>query len=78
MRYVISADCMNCGVCESMCPTSAISESETGFVIRRDLCTQCGTCAPYCPARAILRLENVPSAKGRRAVRVFGAALSKA
>lgn len=76
MSYDINADCMNCGVCEAMCPMGAIYESEDGFVIRRDRCNQCGMCAQYCPARAIIRREEVASPRGR-ANRVVGAASSK-
>jgi ferredoxin len=78
MSYDINADCVNCGVCEAMCPMNAISESEHGFVIRRDRCNQCGMCAQYCPARAIIRREDIASVKGRRARRVFGVAPGKA
>ena len=53
MAYIISSDCMDCGVCEFMCPKDAISEAKNQFVIRKERCDDCGTCAPYCPARAI-------------------------
>lgn len=53
MSYIISADCMDCGVCEYMCPQDAIYEAKTQFVIRKDRCDDCGKCVPYCPARAI-------------------------
>ncbi len=53
--YMISSDCMNCGVCEFMCPQRAIREAPNQFVVRRALCNGCGDCVPYCPVRAIVR-----------------------
>ena len=52
--YMISSDCVHCGVCEFMCPQSAIREAPNQFVVRRGLCNGCGECAPYCPVRAIV------------------------
>ena len=54
MTYMISSDCMNCGVCDFMCPLSAIREAPNQFVVRRQLCNGCGECVPYCPVRAIV------------------------
>jgi ferredoxin len=54
MRYLISSDCMHCGVCEFMCPQSAIRDAPNQFVVRRQLCNGCGECVPYCPVRAIV------------------------
>jgi MinD superfamily P-loop ATPase len=54
MRYLISSDCMHCGVCEFMCPLGAIREAPNQFVVRRGLCNGCGDCVPYCPVRAIV------------------------
>ena len=58
MSYIISTDCMDCGVCEFMCPEGAIFEAKKQFVIRRDQCNDCGTCVPYCPARAIVHRDE--------------------
>ncbi len=57
MAYIISSDCMDCGVCEFMCPEGAIFEAKRQFVIRKDLCNDCGICVPYCPARAIVHRD---------------------
>jgi ferredoxin len=54
MTYMISSDCGRCGVCEFMCPESAIREAPNQFVIRRRLCNGCGECVPYCPLQAIV------------------------
>lgn len=56
--YMISSDCMHCGVCEFMCPQSAIREAPNQFVVRRGLCNGCGECVPYCPVRAIVPAEQ--------------------
>lgn len=53
--YVISSDCMNCGVCEFMCPTAAIVPAPQHFVIGADRCDGCGICVPYCVVSAIVK-----------------------
>ena len=52
--YIISTDCMRCGVCEHMCPVEAIIEAKRQLIILKRLCTGCGECTPYCPAEAIV------------------------
>lgn len=54
MLYMISSDCVHCGVCEFMCPQRAIREAPNQFVVRRQLCNGCGECVLYCPVRAIV------------------------
>jgi ferredoxin len=49
MAYVINDDCISCGACESECPTSAISEGDSKYVINSDECIDCGACADVCP-----------------------------
>src|SRR6266542_3453747 len=39
--YIISSDCMDCGVCEYMCPQGAIFEAKRQFVINKALCNGC-------------------------------------
>ena len=53
MAYIINDDCINCGVCESECPTSAISAGDDKYVITAGDCTDCGVCAESCPVDAI-------------------------
>lgn len=64
MAYIISTDCMDCGVCEYMCPQQANFEAKKQFVIRKNRCDDCGMCLPYCPARAIVFAMNSTPGKG--------------
>ncbi len=52
MAYVINDDCLNCGACANECPTEAISEGDSKFVIDPDKCIDCGSCASICPVNA--------------------------
>ncbi len=52
--YIISNDCMSCGICEHMCPLNAIVETRRQLSILKRVCDGCGICAPYCPVRAIV------------------------
>lgn len=57
--YVISSDCMSCGVCEFMCHTGAIVQAPNQFIITKQLCDGCAECVPYCPAEAIVRRDRL-------------------
>ncbi|MDD4583859.1 MAG: 4Fe-4S binding protein [Eubacteriales bacterium] len=52
MAYVISDSCIACGACEPECPTEAISEGDSIYVIDPDKCIECGACANVCPVDA--------------------------
>lgn len=53
MAYKIDSDvCIDCGICEAECPTSAISEGDGFRVINPELCTECNNCAEVCPVDA--------------------------
>lgn len=56
MAYVISDECIACGVCIDECPVNAISEGDI-YVIDPDICTDCGSCAEVCPVEAISMAE---------------------
>jgi heterodisulfide reductase subunit A len=49
--------CIGCGICEYLCPYSAIRLEKIGkvkkAVVIAAACKGCGVCASYCPARAI-------------------------
>lgn len=75
MSYIISSDCMDCGVCEFMCPEGAIFEAKNQFVIKKGLCNDCGTCLPYCPARAIVQRDEFGARQARSVRSVLGGVL---
>ena len=52
MAYKISDDCINCGACESECPTQAISQGADTYVIDPEKCIDCGACEGVCPVEA--------------------------
>ena len=58
MAYMITEDCILCGVCEAECPNEAISEGDVIYVIDPDRCTECvgfydeSQCAAVCPVEA--------------------------
>ena len=54
MAYRISDACINCGACDSECPSGAISEKNDARWIDPDLCIDCGNCVSVCPTNAIL------------------------
>ena len=75
VSYIISSDCMDCGVCEFMCPQDAIYEAKNQFVIRKERCNDCGTCIPYCPARAISSADAYAERRQRTVRNVLGGIL---
>lgn len=65
MTYIISSDCMNCAVCEFMCPTNAISQAPNQLIIDKRLCDGCGKCVPYCVVGAIVPRDRFSERQGR-------------
>ena len=51
--YVITDDCVSCGICAGECPASAINEGADHYEIDQDACVSCGTCIDSCPNGAI-------------------------
>jgi ferredoxin len=60
MALMITDECINCDVCESECPNSAISQGTEIFVIDPALCTECvghhetSQCVEVCPVDCII------------------------
>ena len=58
MATMITDVCISCGACEPECPTAAISQGDSIYVIDPNLCTECvgfhdeRACAAVCPVDA--------------------------
>jgi NADPH-dependent glutamate synthase beta subunit-like oxidoreductase/NAD-dependent dihydropyrimidine dehydrogenase PreA subunit len=57
--------CRDCGICVSVCPTSAIRKKELEntayeYVVDENLCIGCGFCAGACPCGVWDLVENTP------------------
>lgn len=59
MALMITDECINCDVCEPVCPNQAIFQGELIFEIRPDRCTECvghfdkPQCVAVCPVDCI-------------------------
>jgi ferredoxin len=59
MALMITAECINCDVCEPECPNQAISMGEAFYVIDPARCTECvghfgePQCVQVCPVECI-------------------------
>lgn len=48
-----SQKCIGCGICKNTCKNRAISITEKGVSIDRNLCRSCFDCASNCPSKAL-------------------------
>ncbi|MBU4317045.1 MAG: glycyl-radical enzyme activating protein [Proteobacteria bacterium] len=48
-----ASKCIGAGHCIKACPTKALSLTESGVMIDRNLCDNCEICIPVCPAGAL-------------------------
>ena len=55
--YVITDECIGCGLCQANCPAAAIAMGPAHREIDPALCVQCGTCFDGCPVEAIEEQE---------------------
>jgi len=54
MSYrIVIEECINCGSCQSECPTEAIVEDKDFYRIKPELCNDCGSCKEVCPQECI-------------------------
>lgn len=59
MSLFITDECINCDVCEPVCPNEAIFQGEEIYEINPDLCTECvghfdaPQCQQVCPINCI-------------------------
>lgn len=59
MALYITDECINCDVCEPVCPNNAISQGQEIYQIDPDLCTECvghydkPQCQQVCPIDCI-------------------------
>ena len=58
MPYVVTDECILCGVCVSLCPTGSIHEGELKCFIDVDECIECCTCVENCVSEAIIFIEE--------------------
>lgn len=73
--------CVGCGMCERMCPTSAIlivdAPDDNGVIVKRPQvnlgrCAFCGYCAEYCPTDAMTVTPEVELAEYTREDLIYG------
>lgn len=63
MSLKITDECINCDVCEPVCPNKAIYQGELIYEINPDLCTECvghfdePQCQTVCPVDCIPKDE---------------------
>ncbi len=68
MAFVITDECIACGVCIPECPNNAITEGDI-YIIDPNLCTECygyfdtQQCASVCPVDCCIPDENHKESK---------------
>jgi pyruvate ferredoxin oxidoreductase delta subunit len=58
-KPIIHVDlCKACGLCEMVCPDSAVHVVNKVYIIDYDYCKGCGLCVYECPAKAIVMISE--------------------
>lgn len=52
-KFWVQSSCIGCGLCQTVCPVSAITMEEGLPVWQKDICAWCTACINRCPAAAI-------------------------
>ncbi|MDI6718021.1 MAG: 4Fe-4S binding protein [Methanomicrobiales archaeon] len=53
-RPVVDVEkCTRCGLCQLICPESAVEKRDEEYVVNLDYCKGCGLCAAECPGEAV-------------------------
>lgn len=64
---IVSLRCIGCGLCEGICPMSAVKLIETRVgikpVVNADICTCCELCLELCPTAVITRADDLSKVK---------------
>jgi ferredoxin len=66
MALLITDECINCDVCEPVCPNTAIYQGEQIYEISPSLCTECKghflepQCIAVCPVNCIINHPDYP------------------
>ena len=66
MSLIITDECINCDVCEPVCPNQAIFQGEVIYEIKPTHCTECvghfnePQCVAVCPVDCILVNADYP------------------
>lgn len=66
MALKITDECINCDVCEPVCPNTAIYQGQSIYEIHLDKCTECvghfaePQCVAVCPVDCIIKDTDFP------------------
>lgn len=66
MSLIITDECINCDVCEPVCPNQAIFQGTSIYEIRHENCTECvghfnePQCVAVCPVSCIIPNTSYP------------------
>lgn len=77
MSLKITEECINCDVCEPVCPNQAIYPGEVIYEIDPNLCTECvghfdvPQCVEICPVDCIPKDPNHPETNEQLLVKFY-------